>query len=135
MTVYLRHSLQGRTSIFYLQRFIILHPSFSWIPLYFNPKSTCSCNKLSECIRTLEHELWLGKRELICLLLFTCNYMVSFRRGFLFLWVLGMGYVILLLHSLSLPYNYFGFPHVYNIPLKRNTTGNHKSSSTKEEAV
>ena len=32
--------------------------------------------------------------------------MVSVRRGFLFLWVLGMGYVILLWHSLSLPYNY-----------------------------
>ena len=43
---------------------------------------------------------------LICLLLFTCNYVVSVRRGFLFLWVLGMGYVILLWHSLSLPYNY-----------------------------
>ena len=50
----------------------------------------------------------LGKRELISLLLFTCNYVVSVRRGFLFLWVLGMGYVILLLHSLSLPYNYCG---------------------------
>ena len=49
----------------------------------------------------------LGKRELICLLLFTCNYMVSVWRGFLFLLVLGMGYVILLWHSLSLPYNYF----------------------------
>ena len=49
----------------------------------------------------------LGKRELICLLLFTCNNMVSVQRGFLFLWVLGMGYVILLWHSLSLPYNYF----------------------------
>ena len=45
----------------------------------------------------------LGKRELICLLLFTCNYAVSVWRGFLFLWVLGMGYVILLWHSLSLP--------------------------------
>ena len=45
----------------------------------------------------------LGKRELICLLLFTCNYVVSVWRGFLFLWVLGMGYVILLWHSLSLP--------------------------------
>ena len=44
----------------------------------------------------------LGKRELICLLLFTCNYVVSVWRGFLFIWVLGMGYVILLLHSLSL---------------------------------
>ena len=49
----------------------------------------------------------LGKRELVCLLLFTCNYVVSVWRGFLFLWVLGMGYVILLWHSLSLPYNYF----------------------------
>ena len=48
----------------------------------------------------------LGKRELICLLLFTCNYVVSVWRGFLFLWVLGMGYVILLWHPLSLPYNY-----------------------------
>ena len=45
--------------------------------------------------------------ELICLLSFTCNYVVSVWRGFLFLWVLGMGYVILLWHSLSLPYNYF----------------------------
>ena len=49
----------------------------------------------------------LGKRELICLLLFTCNYVVSVQRGVLFLCVLGMGYVILLWHSLSLPYNYF----------------------------
>ena len=48
----------------------------------------------------------LWKRELICLLLFTCNYVFFVRRGFLFLWVLGMGYVILLWHSLSLPYNY-----------------------------
>ena len=44
--------------------------------------------------------------KLICLLLFTCNYVVSVWRGFLFLWVLGMGYVILLWHSLSLPYKY-----------------------------
>ena len=51
----------------------------------------------------------LGKRELICMLLITCNYVVSVWRGFLFLWVLGMGYAILLWHSLSLPYtcNYF----------------------------
>ena len=33
---------------------------------------------------------------------------VSVWKGFLFLWVLGMGYVILLWHSLSLLYNYFG---------------------------
>ena len=36
------------------------------------------------------------ERQLTCLLLFTCNYVVSVRRGFLLLWVLGMGYVILL---------------------------------------
>ena len=46
-------------------------------------------------------------RELIHLLSLTCNYVVSVRRGFLFLWMLGMGYVILLWHSLSLPYHYF----------------------------
>ena len=38
----------------------------------------------------------LGKRELICLLSFTCNYVVSVWTSFLFLWVLGMNYVILL---------------------------------------
>ena len=54
-----------------------------------------------------------GKRELICLLLFICNYVVSVWRGFFFLWVLGMGYIILLLHSLSLPYDYG--PLVYKI--------------------
>ena len=41
----------------------------------------------------------LGKRELIFLLSFTCNYVVSVR----------IGCVILLRHSLGLPYNYFGF--------------------------
>ena len=34
--------------------------------------------------------------ELICLLSFTCNYVVSVRRGFFFLWMFGMGCVILL---------------------------------------
>ena len=48
----------------------------------------------------------LGKREL---LLFTCNHVVSVRRGFLLFLVLGMHCVILLWHSLSLPCNYFGF--------------------------
>ena len=43
------------------------------------------------------------ERELMCLLLFTCNYVVSVWRGFFFLWVLGMGYVILMWQSLSLP--------------------------------
>ena len=46
------------------------------------------------------------ERELICQLLFTCNYVVSVRgRSFLFLWVLRNGCVILLWHSLSLPYD------------------------------
>ena len=57
----------------------------------------------------------LGKRELICLLLFTCNYVVFVRRGFLFLWVLGICYVILLWHSLSLPYKYFSCRILYSI--------------------
>ena len=61
----------------------------------------------------------LGKRELICLLLFTCNYVVFVRRSFLFLWVLGMDYVILLWHSLSLPYNYLSYD--YNGVLEKNT--------------
>ena len=56
----------------------------------------------------------LGKRELVCLLLFTCNYVVFVWRGFLFLWVLGMGYIILLWHSLSLPYNYFVSSNLLN---------------------
>ena len=37
------------------------------------------------------------ERALICLLLFTCNYVVSVLRGFLFLCVLRMGYVIYML--------------------------------------
>ena len=61
----------------------------------------------------------LGKRELICLLLFTCNYVVSVWRGFLFLWVLGMGYVILLWHSLSLHIIYSN--QINRLALKSNT--------------
>ena len=62
----------------------------------------------------MDHIPRFGKRELICLLLFTCNYVVSVKKGFLFLWVLGMGYVILLWHSLSLPYNYFDYHSIRN---------------------
>ena len=47
---------------------------------------------------------WLGEREIIFLLSFTCNYVVSVRRGFLFLLVLEMGCVVLLWYSLGLPY-------------------------------
>ena len=46
------------------------------------------------------------------MLLFTCNYVVSVWRGLLFLWVLGMGYVNLLWHSLSLPYNHSSVKHL-----------------------
>ena len=48
----------------------------------------------------------LRKRELICLLSFTCNYVVSVRKVFLFFLVLGMGCVILSWHSLGIPFNY-----------------------------
>ena len=46
----------------------------------------------------------LGKRELICPLLFTCNYVVSVWRGFLFLWVLwdGLLYFIVTLPEPSI---------------------------------
>ena len=40
------------------------------------------------------------------ILSFTCYYVVSVRKGILFLWVLEMGCLILLWHSLSLPYKY-----------------------------
>ena len=48
----------------------------------------------------------LGKRVLIYLLLFTCNYVVSVWRDFLFLWD-WLRYF--LWHSLSLPYNYLNY--------------------------
>ena len=51
----------------------------------------------------------LGKREQICLLPFTCSYVVSRQRGFLFRLELVMGCVILLRHSMGLPYNFFCF--------------------------
>ena len=47
----------------------------------------------------------VGEERAIFLLLFTCNYVVL--RSFLFLLVLGC--VILLWHSLGLPYNQFAF--------------------------
>ena len=48
----------------------------------------------------------LEKREINFLLSFTCNYGVSIRRGFLFLLVLGMGFVILLWCSLGFLCNF-----------------------------
>ena len=43
---------------------------------------------------------------------FVCGCMVSVRRGFHFLLVLGMGCVILLWHSQGLPYNYFVISYI-----------------------
>ena len=80
----------------------------------------------------------LGKRELICLLLFTCNYVVSVWRGFLFPWVLEMGYVILLWHSLSLTYNYFIVPSqtfYYNAILDWNNLPDNIKSITKNVLI
>ena len=48
----------------------------------------------------------LGRGKLICLLPFTCIYVVSVRGGFPVLWVLVIGCVILLWHSLGRPCNY-----------------------------
>ena len=48
------------------------------------------------------------RANFVCYRLLVIN-VVSFRRGFFFLWVLGMGCVILLWHSLTLSYNYFDF--------------------------
>ena len=53
-----------------------------------------------------------------------CNYVVSVQRGFLFLLVLGMGYVILVWHSLSLPYSYFVFVFIVGPEIISMTTSN-----------
>ena len=45
----------------------------------------------------------VGKEAATFPVSFTCNYVVSIRRCFLFLLVLGIGCVILLWHSLGLP--------------------------------
>ena len=51
---------------------------------------------------------WLCGFCYVCLFFLFFFWLLFFwGEGFLFLWVLGMGYVILLWHSLSLPYNYF----------------------------
>ena len=49
----------------------------------------------------------VGEERANFLLLFTCNYMyvVSVRRGFHFLMVIGIGCLILLWYYLGLPYN------------------------------
>ena len=56
-----------------------------------------------------ENRGWLYHRPPLVLWIHACcrHSFTWVWRGFLFLRVLGMGYVILLWHSLSLPYNYF----------------------------
>ena len=54
----------------------------------------------------------LGKKEQFLLLSFTCNYVVSVRMGFFFLLVLEMGCLILLCHSMGLPYKYYIIEHI-----------------------
>ena len=46
------------------------------------------------CLAVADQLPTLGKRELIFLQSFSCNYVVSVWIGFLFLWVLGIGCVI-----------------------------------------
>ena len=83
-------------------------PKWSWAEMVMGRNDPESVKvHLSKVTTVVDQLPRLGERELICLLLFTCNHVVSVWRGFLFLRVLGMGYVILLWHSLSLPYNYF----------------------------
>ena len=45
--------------------------------------------------------LWLNMSRFDIINLFTCNYVVSVRRGFLFLLVLGMSYVFYFLVALG----------------------------------
>ena len=59
------------------------------------------CKPLAEYLPRLE------KRALILLLSINHNFVVSVRRGFLFLLVLRIGCIILLWHALGFPYNYF----------------------------
>ena len=44
-----------------------------------------------------------------CFRSFTCDYVVSVRKGFLYLLLLVLGYVISLWYSLGLPYNYLRY--------------------------
>ena len=73
-------------------------------------RAKVNCSLISTFVVVVMDQLPpLGKRELIYLLLFTYNYVVSVRRGFLFLWVHRIGCIMLLWHSLSLPYDYFPY--------------------------
>ena len=50
-----------------------------------------------------------GRANLSAIVYLSVSMWFSVRRGFLFLWVFGMGCVILLWHSLGLPYNYVSY--------------------------
>ena len=49
----------------------------------------CSTHKYSYVLNNYDQLPRLGKRELLCLVSFTNNYVLSVRRGFLFLLVFG----------------------------------------------
>ena len=53
----------------------------------------------------------------MCRLSFICNYVVSVRIGFLFLWVLGMVFVFLLWHDRTFHY-IVTYPLMANFPQK-----------------
>ena len=57
----------------------------------------------------------LGKKELVLLLLITGNFVVSFRRGFLFLLMLRIGCVVLLWHSYGFPFNYYAYMSQFDV--------------------
>ena len=77
-------------------------PHLQNIKIEENPKLFAIYAILVNKIKTIQVFVYylMQKVSSICLLLFTCSCVVSFPRGFLFLWVLGMNCVILLWHSL-----------------------------------
>ena len=90
--------------------------------------SIVSCLYLN-CSRSITS---VGEETANCLLSFACDHVVPGRKGFLFLWVLGVGCFILLWHSLRLPYNYFEQISVYEISFQLNnpyTTENIQNES------
>ena len=78
--------------------YIVTH--IKWTTLLNRVQSMDSCDKRYS-VNTISggwiiNELREKGGGAVCLLLFVCGYVVSVWRGFLFLWVLWMGYVVLL---------------------------------------
>ena len=80
---------------------------FRWCLTYDAVYSLFKCFYYGALTELVNHYTFDFKKDLNSQLSFTCNYVVSPRRGFLVLLVLGMGCVIVLWHSLILPYNHF----------------------------